>query len=311
MLEWQGCQPLFGPSQFKFKLEHAPKAAAMMRPGDYMFTVDMKSGYHQIALKPSFQRFCCFQWKDRVYRWRVLPFGLSSAPRAYTKLSRCMLAFWRAKGIRVSNYIDDFIFFASSYEAALKLRDQVLLDMARFGWHISLSKSHLHPAQRVLYLGFEFCSVPVCHVMVPSSKVQALLGLLTRAISRHEAGKCLRGMDIAKIAGTLQSMRFAVSPVGLFTRAMYRWLAALPRDERDRLVFSVHAGCSHCIGAGVLAQSAGSLEWSHYQARHIFQDTVHRCQCCRMGWLGSQSAFQARGACYFEGFKPVGRIGLC
>ena len=77
----------------KFKMEHAPRAAAMMQLGDYMFTVDMKSGYHQIPLKPSFKRFCCFQWKDRVYRWRVLPFGLSSAPRAYTKLSRTLLAY--------------------------------------------------------------------------------------------------------------------------------------------------------------------------------------------------------------------------
>ena len=57
----------------------------MMRPEDFMFTVDMKSGYHQILLKPSFRRFCCFQWKGMVYRWRVMPFGLLSAPRVYTK----------------------------------------------------------------------------------------------------------------------------------------------------------------------------------------------------------------------------------
>ena len=218
-----------------FKLEHAPKAAAMMKPGDFMFTVDMKSGYHQIPLKPAFRKFCCFQWGGSIYRWRVLPFGLSSAPRAYTKLSRCMLAYWRAQGIRVSNYIDDFIFFAASYEEAVALRNRVLRDMAMFGWHISLSKSLLNPAQRVLYLGFIFCSVPMCHIYVPAAKIAALKALL---ISRHEAGKLLSGLDIARITGTLQSMRFAMSPVNLFTRALYRWQALLPRNAEGHFVFS-------------------------------------------------------------------------
>lgn len=40
-----------------FKFEHAEKAAQMMRPGDYMFTLDMKSGYHQVPLKPTFRKF--------------------------------------------------------------------------------------------------------------------------------------------------------------------------------------------------------------------------------------------------------------
>lgn len=36
----------------------------------------------------------------------VLPFGLSTAPRAYSKLSRLMLKRWRREGIRCSNYIE-------------------------------------------------------------------------------------------------------------------------------------------------------------------------------------------------------------
>ena len=58
-----------------FKMEHAPKAASILRPGDYLFTVDMKSGYHQIPLKPSFRRYCCFQWQGRG--------GCSAAVAAY------------------------------------------------------------------------------------------------------------------------------------------------------------------------------------------------------------------------------------
>ncbi|WIA09163.1 hypothetical protein OEZ85_008574 [Tetradesmus obliquus] len=83
-----------------FKMEHAEVAARMMRPGDYMMVVDMKAGYHQMPVKPGFRKLLCFAWKGKVYQWRVMPFGLSSAPRAYSKLARCLLKRWRAMGIR-------------------------------------------------------------------------------------------------------------------------------------------------------------------------------------------------------------------
>ena len=62
----------------------------------------------------------------------MLPFGLSSTPRAYTKLSKVMLAYWRRQGIRCSNCIDDFLFLAARLAEALAMRDRVLRDMIRF-----------------------------------------------------------------------------------------------------------------------------------------------------------------------------------
>ena len=90
----------------------------------------------------------------------MLPFGLSSAPRAYTKLTRVLLAYWRRQGIRCSNYIDDFIFADRSRQAAVLLRDRVLRDMIWFGWFPSFIKSLLDPGQLAGYIGFEFVSAP-------------------------------------------------------------------------------------------------------------------------------------------------------
>ena len=269
-----------------FKLEHAPKAAAMMRPGDFMFTVDMKSGYHQIPLKPTFRRFCCFQWTGRVYRWRVMPFGLSSAPRAYTKISRCMVAYWRAQGIRVSNYIDDFIFFASSMEEALQLRDTVLQDMASFGWHISLPKSYLVPAQRILYLGFEFCSIPVCCVFVPASKVVKLQRLLGRALRRHGCGRPLSCLGVARITGTLQSMRFAMQPVNLFTRALYRWQSAFQRDGAGHISYSSKALLSAAAALELQFWSVQLEHWNGATLRPGMFSSVLYTDASGAGWGG-------------------------
>lgn len=171
---WNG-RPVnpYMPTQ-KFKLEHAEVAAGLMRPGDFMFTIDMKAGYHQVPVKPWFRRLLCFAWEGRVYSWQVMPFGLSTAPRAYSKITRELVKRWRRQGIRCSNYIDDFIFFAPSMEEALRIRGIVLADLSRLGWFISPKKSMLRPGTAVKYLGLVLCSLPVPHVRVPTDKVKHL-----------------------------------------------------------------------------------------------------------------------------------------
>lgn len=228
-----------------FKMEHAEKAARMMRRGDYMFTIDMKSGYHQIPCKPWFRKFLCFRWMDdqgvdRVYQWQVCPFGLSTAPRAYSKLSRCLLRRWRSQGIRCSNYIDDFIFFAPSPAEALRVRSLVLRDLQDLGWFISPDKCKLQPGTMVEYLGLVFCSLPEPHVRIPEQKVtkarNLFSGVLKRAAVAGEAGvrdgkvRC-KGHTLTVALGFLQSLRLAVSVVPIFTRELYSCLNQLPRVD--------------------------------------------------------------------------------
>lgn len=45
---------------------------------------------------------------------------------SYSNLTRQMLRHWRHNGIRCTNYIDDFIFFARTLEEVLAVRARVL-----------------------------------------------------------------------------------------------------------------------------------------------------------------------------------------
>lgn len=225
------------PTQ-QFKLEHAELAARLMRKGDYMFTLDMKAGYHQIPVNPWWRKFLCFEWENSVYQWQVLPFGLSTAPRAYSKLTRALLTKWRREGVRCSNFLDDFIFFAHSLEEAIRLRTRVLADMTALGWFLSPAKCMLRPGTRLIYLGYEFCSLPVPHLRVPHAKVMAFREQLRPVLRRYrqalqEGGiqvspVSMRGVMLAALVGKLQSFRLAVPVVPLLTRALYACLNQLP-----------------------------------------------------------------------------------
>ena len=136
-----------------------------------------------------------------------------------------MVKLWRSRGVRCSNYIDDFIFFATSMSNAVALRDLVLHEMVTLGWFVGLQKSSLLVlAQRVVYLGFEFCSAPQPYVAVPPRRITAALTLVNSIIQTEYRYRATAGRSVAQLAGTLQSMRFAVPTVHLFTRAMYSWL---------------------------------------------------------------------------------------
>jgi hypothetical protein len=248
-----------------FKMEHADVAARLIRPGDFMFTIDCKSGYHQFPVTPFFSRFLCFRWEGKVYQWLVMPFGLSPAPRAYSKLMRVVVQRWRAMGIRVSTYIDDLIFFASSREEALRVRALVLRDLQDLGLFINLKKSMLEPGTMVTYLGMVFCSLPTPHLRVPETKVGALQASFQAVLKQEQRrGKGVEvtvgGRKLASILGFLQSFRLAIPMVGVMSRELQACLTHLPH---------LHTGWIDYQAEAVL--SAGALEECRFWAAQVRQ----------------------------------------
>ena len=60
----------------------------------WLFSFDIKSGYHHVDIFPPDQEFLGFSWsKDgviRFYKYTVLPFGISTGPYIFTKVLRMM-----------------------------------------------------------------------------------------------------------------------------------------------------------------------------------------------------------------------------
>jgi len=162
--------------------------------------------------------------------------------------------------VRCSNYIDDFIFFASSMRRALEIRAMVLADLTRLGWFISPGKSMLIPGTMIEYLGLVFCSLPEPHVRLPHAKLlraQHLFdGVLKKAAEVGEQGVQAglvrtTGTHLVKALGYLQSLRLAVAVVPIFTRELYDCLNQLPKVaegwfEYGSLVVMTEAAVEEC-----------------------------------------------------------------
>ena len=82
-----------------------------------------------------------------------MPFGLATAPWAFTKLMRQLVNHWRRSGFRVLPYLDDFLFMSSSYSTALGLSSRFQSDFRNCGLLVNLEKSVSMPVQRLKHLG--------------------------------------------------------------------------------------------------------------------------------------------------------------
>ena len=89
----------------KIKYEDLRVAIQLMEPGDYMISFDLKSGYHHVDVHPRHWQYLGFAWeqhsKVNCFVIKVLPFSLSMACYAFTKLLRPLVRRWRSLGLRM------------------------------------------------------------------------------------------------------------------------------------------------------------------------------------------------------------------
>ena len=88
----------------------------LLREGDWMASIDLKDAYLSVTIWEDHRKYLRFQWRDNLYELQSLPFGLSSAPRVFTKLLKPILAGLRHQGTRLIMYLDDMLVMAQSRE---------------------------------------------------------------------------------------------------------------------------------------------------------------------------------------------------
>ena len=103
----------------KFKCEGLHTIRDIFSADYFVFSFDLKSGYHHVDIFPDHRKFLAFSWHFdtncvRYFQFTVLPFGLSSATFIFTKLIKPLEAFWRLQGIPTAIFFDDGVGAGSS-----------------------------------------------------------------------------------------------------------------------------------------------------------------------------------------------------
>ena len=74
-------------------------AMLMFQKGDYMFSFDLKSGYHHVDIYEPHRVYLGFSWTVQgLTQYYVFAVLLASACYAFTKLLRLLIKYWRGQG---------------------------------------------------------------------------------------------------------------------------------------------------------------------------------------------------------------------
>lgn len=200
-----------------FKMESLSSVKHTLRRRDYMVKVDIKDAYFHLPIAKRHRRFLRFYWNNQLYEFQALPFGVTSAPRIFTKTMRPVIGILRSRGVRCIIYLDDLLIMATTKEKCLQHLRQTLEILSRLGFRINWKKSSLIPTQVEQFLGLTIDS----HEMlfkVPREKLTSVMASLRQLIPLTAV--TLR--QLAHIIGKLMALEAAVLPVRLRTRELLR-----------------------------------------------------------------------------------------
>ena len=137
-----------------FKMDTIENVIKLMRPHCYMASLDLAKAYFSIPIAQDFRCFLKFAWGDSLYQFKVLPNGLSSGPRTFTKILKPIYAHLRQQGHIVSGYIDDSFLMSQTFDQCndkLRMTDELFTSL---GFGINYAKSATTPSQQLEHLGF-------------------------------------------------------------------------------------------------------------------------------------------------------------
>ena len=100
-------------------METVHSVADLIQPHCYMTSIDLKDAYYSVKISEEDSKYLKFYAGKRFLKFVVLPNGLSSEPRKFTKLIKPPIACLRIEGVIVAIYIDDIIVVGDIYEECL------------------------------------------------------------------------------------------------------------------------------------------------------------------------------------------------
>lgn len=206
-------------AEFSFKMETLHRRRHGFLKNDHMFNLDLESGYYHVRVRKADRKYLGFLWRGQYYEFCVLPFGLSSAPAAFTKVMKQLANYWRNQGIRLLFYLDDWCFMHQNKEEAKALVARILRDMEQAGLLINKAKSVLRPTTRLKLLGFWIDSVEGSF-RIPPERKKKIMDHLRELMDKRVRKVHVRALS--STAGRIMSCHLALGKVTrLFTRAMY------------------------------------------------------------------------------------------
>ena len=140
----------------KFNMETPETIWTSLQQGEWVTLIDFKDAYFHIPIQEQSRKYLRFHFQGQTYQFKALPFGLSTAPLEFTVIAKEEKLMAAYKGIRIHQYLDDWLVRATSHQVCLQHTRDLVRICKELGWMVNLEKSELEPKQIFDFVGYQF-----------------------------------------------------------------------------------------------------------------------------------------------------------
>ena len=202
-----------------FKMERVSEIASCIVDPMWGCTVDLQDAFYHVPVAWSYHMFLAFVVDHQIYVFQVLPFGLSIAPWAFSRVTKPIKAHLHLLLFRFHTFLDDFLILAPSKEALVDRTTYILSLLQSLGLRIHHKKSNLTPSQTVEYLGVTF-HLDRLLLSLPNTKVLGIMSVCQDTV--HQSQRSRRQLE--SVVGLLSFASYYVPLGRLRLRPIVSWM---------------------------------------------------------------------------------------
>ena len=199
----------------KFKMETLKDILASIVPNCFMAVGDLQDVYLVAPICRKHWSYLKFRWRDKVFCYKVLCFGLGCSPRIFTKLAKVPLSVVRSNGHTAFMYLNDGFLMGLTFQDCWDAVQNYLQTFVSVGFLPHPEKCMLWPSQQVSILGFILDSVTMT-VTISKEKIYDIYNICIFALQQPR----MTIRQLCRLIGKLISVLVAL-PLG---QAHYRRL---------------------------------------------------------------------------------------
>ena len=226
----------------KIKFEDWNDALNYFQQGDFIFSFDLKSGYHHIDIFQDHIKYLGFSWVVegvlKYFSFTVLPFGLSTAPYIFTKCLRPLVKHWRNKGIYIVVYLDDGWGREATSDKCKVVSHKVKQDLLAAGLVPNKEKSVWVPTQELDWLGMTWnardgsLKITKRRISDMLCSINKVLFELPRVTARKLASVTGKIVSIYPVVGNIAQLKSRALHVEIISRDKWDRVFLLGKDSR-------------------------------------------------------------------------------
>ena len=201
-----------------FKMDCLANAISLIVPNCTFHSFDFSDAYYSIKIAPHHRKYLRFYFEGQLYEYSVIPNGLTSGPRIFTKMMKVVLAYLRKEhDISISGFLDDQIMcHYDGTEDAMKKGKLAAIHFQKCGFTISIPKSVAEPGvTRIAHLGFILDSVAM-RAFLSDKKTAKLIGAIDLGLSKER----ITIRELASLKGRIEATGFANTYAKLFSKRL-------------------------------------------------------------------------------------------